>query len=365
MNRRHFILLAGAILVACLSGFPISGGIQVAAEAIPAHLSDREFEKLMDEFSEPDGSFRSDNLLSNEAGLQRVIPELVRTAKHGRVYMGVGPEQNFTYITALRPKMAFIVDVRRLNRDLHLMYKAVFELSADRAEFVSRLFSIQRPEGLTGKSTASEIFEAYSSVEKSEELYRQNLKAIRDQLLTKRKLALIAADLEGIEYVYHAFFWYGPTIQYSSTGSFGGRSQPTYYDLMVANDGTNDGKGEQRSYLSSEENFAFLKGLETKNMLVPIVGNFAGPKAIRSVGKYLVDKGAVVSAFYLSNVEQYLMQEGRWSDFCHNVSVLPLDDTSTFIRAVRGGRNGAGFGFGLSSEVGPMLNDVKNCGDGR
>jgi len=315
----------------------------------------------MDELSEPDGSFRSDNLLSNEAGLQRVIPDLVRTAKRGRVYMGVGPEQNFTYITALRPKMAFIVDVRRMNRDLHLMYKTLFELSADRAAFVSRLFSIKRPEGLNGKSTASEIFEAYSSAEKNEELYRQNLKAVRDQLLTKHKLALTAADLEGIEYVYHAFFWYGPTIQYSSTGSFGGRSQPTYVDLMVST----DSNGEQRGYLSSEESFAFLKGLETKNMLVPIVGNFAGPKAIRSVAKYLSDKGAVVSAFYLSNVEQYLMQEGRWTDFCRNVAALPLDETSTFIRAVRGGRYGGGFGFGLSSETGPMIDDVKNCGDGR
>ena len=55
--------------------------------------------------------------------------------------MGVGPEQNFTYIVATKPSMAFIVDVRRGNLDLQLMYKALFELSADRAEFVSRLFS--------------------------------------------------------------------------------------------------------------------------------------------------------------------------------------------------------------------------------
>ena len=57
------------------------------------------------------------------------------------------PEQNFTYIAALKPKMAFIIDIRRGNLQLHLMYKALFELSSDRADFIFRLFSRKRPEG--------------------------------------------------------------------------------------------------------------------------------------------------------------------------------------------------------------------------
>ena len=102
-------------------------------------MSDQEFWKLSSESSEPDGTFRSDNLLSNESYFQYVIPPLNGAAKQGRVYMGVGPEQNFTYIAALKPKMVFIVDIRRGNLDLQLMYKALFEMSKDRAEFVSRL----------------------------------------------------------------------------------------------------------------------------------------------------------------------------------------------------------------------------------
>ena len=65
-----------------------------------------------------------------------MLPPLVQKARQNRVYVGVGPEQNFTYIVALKPKMAFIVDVRRGNFDFHLIYKALFELSADRADFV-------------------------------------------------------------------------------------------------------------------------------------------------------------------------------------------------------------------------------------
>ena len=360
MIRRRFVLLAAAILAACIGSLPLvpaGGGIR-GAESLPAKLSDQEFWRLVSEFSEPNGTFRSDNLLSNELWLQYVIPDLVRTVKAGRVYMGVGPEQNFTYITAVRPKMVFIVDVRRGNRDLHLMYKALFELSADRAEFVSRLFSKPQPDGLSTKSTIQQIIAGYWNIDTSETLYNENLKEIRETLVTRHKLPLSDDELKGIGDVYQAFFWHGPSINYSSSGNgFGGRSQPTYADLMTAT----DSNGQMRSYLASEEQFAFLKDLEAKNLLVPVVGNFAGPKAIRSVGKYLKEKGGIVSAFYLSNVEQYLMQDGLWRDFCHNVATLPFDETSRFIRATRGGRYGAGYAYGLSSELGEMAAAVKSC----
>ena len=135
-------------------------------------------------------------------------------------------------------------------------------------------------------------------------------------------------------------------------GGFGG---VTYSDLMTAT----DAQGVFRSYLATEENFEFMKSLEAKNMLVPVVGNFAGPKAIRAVGKYVKEKDDKVVAFYLSNVEQYLQQDGIWDDFCRNVATLPLNESSTFIRSVRGGR--FGFGSGLNSDLGNMSSEVSHC----
>src|SRR3989442_10225967 len=146
MTRRRLLCLAGSIL--CLSLVSLGLGPRLTAETLPTHLTDQEFWKLTTDFSEADGFFRSDNLLSNEIWLQRVIPELTRTIKAPSVYMGVGPEQNFTYMAALRPKMAFIVDIRRGNLDLQLIYKAVFEMSADRVDFVARLFSRKRTDSL-------------------------------------------------------------------------------------------------------------------------------------------------------------------------------------------------------------------------
>ncbi len=363
-----FTIFSGLVLAAFLAVAPAGFGARTAAERLPLRLTNQEFWKLASDFSEPSGTFHSDNLVSNEANFQYVLPTLVRAAKPGRAYLGVGSEQNFTYMAALRPEVAFIIDIRRGNMDLHLMYKALFELSADRADFVSRLFSKKRPAGLTATSTAAELFAAYAVVPTSPALYDQNLKAIDRQLVTTHGFALSKGDLEGLEFVYNAMFTFGPAIHYqlnSGGGGFGrggGGGSPTYADLMVAT----DGNGLARSYLASEDSFKFLKDIETRNMVVPVVGNFGGPKAIRAVAAYLKQKETIVSAFYVSNVEQYLRQDGIWNIFCSNVTALPLDATSTFIRSTRGGFAGArGFSPGFTSEVRPISGDIANCSAAR
>jgi hypothetical protein len=255
--------------------------------------------------------------------------------------------------------MVFITDIRRGNLHTQLMYKALFETSADRAEFVGKLFTKPRPAGLTVKSTAREIMDAYWDINTSmEPTYRANLQAIFDHLTKKRKLPLSKPDLDGIEWVYYNFWWWGPSITYNSSssgGRGGGGNATTYYDLMTATDAA----GLPRSFLASEENFKVLKDLHERNLLVPAVGDFGGPKALRSVGKYIRDHGATVTAMYLSNVEQYLRQDGKWSLFCGNIASMPLDDGSTFIRSGQG--FGGGGGRGLSNSLGSMLSETRGC----
>jgi len=329
-----------------------------AADQIPGRLADQDFWSLITTLSEPNGSFRSDNLLSNELRHQFVIPELKETATPGRAYIGVGPEQNFTYIGALHPSIAFIVDIRRGNLQLHLMYKALFELSTDRADFISRLFSRKQPDGLRTTSTAAEIFEAYAGVEATQAVYDRNLKAIETQLSARHGFALSSEDIEGIGYAYHAFFTFGPDINYSSTEGVSGAGsyRPTYADLMTAT----DNEGRAHSYLASEEAFSAVKALQARNLVVPIVGDFAGPRALRAVAAYLKSKSAIVSAFYVSNVEQYLRVERVWGAFCGNAARLPIDETSTFIRAGRGGRYARG-GTAMTAELSNMALEVDGC----
>jgi len=144
LRRSHVLVLVTALF--SLSGVALFGPRdRVAADNLPKQLSDRAYWKMVVDFSEPDGFFRSDNFISNETTFQEVIPELKKRVSQNGVYLGVGPDQNFTYIAALRPRMAFIVDIRRQNLILHLMYKAIIEMSDDRADFMSRLFSRPRP----------------------------------------------------------------------------------------------------------------------------------------------------------------------------------------------------------------------------
>ena len=102
-----------------------------------------------------------------------------------------------------------------------------------------------------------------------------------------------------------------------------------------------------------------LKDLESKNLLVPVVGDFGGPVPLRSVGQHVRDHGGLVMAMYLSNVEQYLQQDGKWPAFCGNVASMPLDAHSTFIRSENGG--GGGGRGGLQSQLGSMQADTQGC----
>jgi hypothetical protein len=319
---------------------PAAVATSTGARRLPDRLTDRDFWQLSSDFSEPSGYFRFENFLSNESTFQTVVPELLRTIKPGTVYFGVGPEQNFTYIAELRPAMVFIFDIRRGNLHEQLLYKALFELSVDRAEFVSRLFSKPRPARLDTAVTADSIFNAFWWVPTDTALYQRNWTAVRNQLTKQHGIALSDDDVAGIEYVYRTFYNAGPRIDYSYPNSSGGWETPNYADLMVASDGT----GVQRSFLATEARFRFMKDLEMRNLIVPVVGDFGGPKAIRAVGAWVRDRGGIVSAIYASNVEQYLFQSGdAWRRYYESVATLPVDSTSMFIRSI--GSMGGGGGY--------------------
>ena len=358
--HRRRLVVAGLFLAFVVIHSP--SGLRAAADTLPSRLTDQEFWTLSEQLSESDGYFRSDNLLSNEIYYPDVMAQLVAQAKSGAVYLGVGPEQNFNYIVALKPKMVFITDVRRGNMHTQLMYKALFEMSANRADFYGRLFNKKRPDGLADTATPNEIVAKYAEVQTGdEEAFKQNMKAIADHLTrTPHQLPLSDKDIEGIEYVYRNFYWFGPSITYnSSTGNGGGRGNMTNYaNLMIAADAS----GVNKSYLANEQTFKTMKELEERNLLVPVVGNFGGPKSLKAVGQYVRDHGATVSAFYLSNVEQYLSQDGIWRNFCANVASMPIDETSTFIRSSQGGFGGGG--GGLVNSLGLMQQETRACAGG-
>jgi catechol 2,3-dioxygenase-like lactoylglutathione lyase family enzyme len=285
-------------------------------------LTDDEFRSLAAELSEPAGEFKaSDNLVSNELHLAEMVRLLGR---RGGVYIGVGPEQNFSYIAEVQPALAFVVDVRQENRDLHLLYKALFELSADRADFVGRLFSRPRPQPSGAGVTVEQIFAALDTASADAALYETTQSQVHQHLQEYHRLALPAGDLRSIDEALAAFREDGPDIRYGRTRA--GGDEPSYRVLMTRQ----DIMGHTGSYLSSEERFAFVKGLHARNLVVPVVGNFGGTHTLRRISEYVRRHDETVTAFYGSNVQVYLSNE-QTATFCETLAGLPHTSDSWFI----------------------------------
>ncbi|MBW8768409.1 MAG: hypothetical protein JF589_01490, partial [Gemmatimonadetes bacterium] len=340
-------LVVAALLAAC------GGTPGASAQRVPARLADSTFWRLMTEYSEPWGTFRSENFVSNETALQWVIPKLVRRVPPGGVYIGVAPDQNFTLITALKPNIAFIVDIRHQNAVQHLMYKALIESSADRADFLAKLFSRAPLQGVDSSSTAAQLFDALERQRADSARYRANLRAIVARLTDAHHFALSDSERVSLGCVYGAFFTQGPDLTYGyasecnnpgpygyAVGGTGGLRRsgfrgPTYQAMLTETDSA----GKNWSYLGSEAAFRALKDMEERNLIVPLTGDFAGPKTLRAVGTWARDHRNKVTTFYISNVEQYLFEQGDEAKrFFENVATFPIDSTSMFVRSFQGGR---------------------------
>ena len=328
-NGRRWLVQGWVLLLsATVAG---DAGAQATAPRLPDRLSDAEFWSLVDSISEPGGYFRiPDNFTSNEREIGQLFTMLRENGTRGGVYMGVGPEQNLTYISAIRPQMAFIIDIRRQAVMQHLMYKALFEMAADRADFISLMFSKRRPPGLDTSTTIQNIWQAYWHVPSDSAMWRSTYARMVELLTRTHGFRFTEDETEQLKWVFDNFFAYGPTITTrAGSGGGGGVNQTTFADLTGY---SNDASGTPRSFLSSEENYAFVKDLQARNLVVPVSGDFAGPKALRTIGAWLQSRGGIVSAFYVSNLEQYLFQDGKAQLFYDNVATLPVNDSSVFIR---------------------------------
>ena len=349
------LVAIGACRNAGIPNGPTTGAApsRASAQGVPERLADSTFWRVMREYSEPAGTFRSENFVSNETSLQWVIPELTRRIAPGGVYLGVAPDQNFTLIAALRPSIAFIVDIRHQNAMQHLMYKALIETSATRAEFLAALFARAPLVGVDSASSIGQLFEALARQPADSVRHRQNLAMITDRLMRVHRFALSDTERVSLGCVYGAFFTQGPELTYAYAsecrqpgpfgapgmarggGMRGGFRMPTYQAMVMESDSA----GVHWSYLGSEELYRVVREMELRNLIVPLTGNFAGPKTLRAVGQWAAARGARVTTFYVSNVEQYLFQQGDEARrFYENVATLPVDSTSTFIRSFAGGR---------------------------
>jgi hypothetical protein len=293
--------------------------------------------------SEAGGYFDTDNLISNERSYLQVIQDLQRAGVRGGAYIGVGPDQNFSYIAHIRPSIAFIVDIRRDNLLLHLLFKALFAEARTRVEYLALLVGrpAPRPPDAWREAGIGRLV-AYIDGAPVDRHAVDALRLRLEWLVARSGVALSADDLATIDRFHRRFIDAGLGLRFQTTGRPPQSHYPTYRDLLLET----DPEGQQRNFLATEESFQFVKALHARDRIIPVVGDLGGPKALAAVGRLLNDRGERLSAFYTSNVEFYLGRAGTYERFVKNLSGIPRTPGAVVIRSIFGRFNG-----GSTSEI--------------
>ena len=304
---------------------------QAAAVATVAQAG---FARLIERLSEPGGYFDTDNLISNETSYLHVMGKLGEMGVTGGAYLGVGPGQNFSYIAQIRPNIAFLIDIRRDNLLQHLLYKALFELSDSRIEYLAMLFGRHGPDDAadwSGRSIHSLVAYIDGQPAASEVVNASRMRIA--ERIQGYGLPLTEGDLATIRRFHDAFIDAGLELRFNSFGRAPQPYYPTLRQLILETDLT----GNQAGYLADEGDYRFVKSMQERNLIVPVVGDLAGDHAVNAIGEYLREIGEQVSAFYTSNVEFYVVRDGGFRRFAENVTDLPRGKPSVIIRSFFGG----------------------------
>ena len=302
---------------------PIASTSAPAAPAAPSA-----FGASVAALSEPDGPFFSDNTISNETSYLQVAGPLAKLATPGGAYIGVGPEQSFTYIALTRPRLSFILDIRRQNMILHLLYKAIFEEATSRSHFVALLLG--RPHDAAGAPGEGAGINAVLAHAEKSAPDKAGFAAAHARLRARvaLQIPLDTEDKKTLEIVHRSFLDNQLELRFELKQK-SGRRYPTLREILVQK----DPEGKQSGFLASENAFRFVQTMEKEGRIIPVVGDFAGDRAMPGIAAEIKKQGLTVSAFYVSNVEQYLFEPGVWPKWSRNVQALPIDEKSLFIRA--------------------------------
>lgn len=289
-----------------------------------------EFARLVERLSEPAGYFGSDNLVSNELSYQHVLDRMEKLKLEGGVYLGVGPDQNYTYIAQIRPKLAIMVDIRRDAMLQHLLFKALFMMSKSRVEYLSNLFARPLPKDHRkwNDRPIRDLVDYFDRTPLDQALAEKTRLEAR-RMIMELGLGLSPRDMETIDEIYGAFSTDCLEVRYTIRDRPSGRFFPAYRDILLEK----DLNGDYRNYLAREETFAVIKQLHDQHRIVPITGDLAGQQAVQSVGRYLREIGETVSAFYVSNVEFYLWRQDSMTRWVANLRALPINERSVIIRS--------------------------------
>lgn len=324
MRRRRLRLALVASTCAALFFAPAAG-------SAGAQRADSTFAGLVARLSEPGGYFDSDNIITNEASYLHVASQLAKVGVRGGVYIGVGPDQNFSYVALIRPSIALMTDIRRDNLLEHLLFKSLFAVARNRLEYLCLLLGKPVPADVaewTGRPT-SELL-AYLARTKTDSATAAATRASSNARIAAFGVPLDDRDRAMIDRYRAEFVASGLETRYSSLGRNNRMSYPSFGELIAAT----DREGRQVGYLGSETAFQYVRDLQLHDRIIPVIANVAGTRAMAAIARLARERGLTISAFYLPNVEQYLIERDEgFAQYVANVRPLPRTTSSVIIRS--------------------------------
>lgn len=326
--------------LARMAALPVAGGLALlllwsGAFLLPSPPLDAEsFSRLATELSEEPGYFDTDNLISNEDSYQQVVPELQSGIPEGGVYLGVGPDQNFTYIVHTRPALAFFIDIRRENQLLHLYYKVLFQKSSTRSRFLSRWLALPLPPGYSEdpEATAVELVRFFGDLPGDDFFFERVFSETWAEISSQWPGLLREGDEVVLRRMAAQFAVEGLRLKFRSYGRRPRAQYPTLARLILERDAAD----RRWHYLDSAASYQTLRQMQIENRLIPVVGDLAGPSTLRKIAAYLEKQGLAVTVLYTSNVEFYLFRQGAFEAFAGNVAALPIDPSGKIVRSFFG-----------------------------
>jgi hypothetical protein len=309
----------------------LATSLVAAAEKASVTLG-QPFASLVEQLSEPGGDFGGDNLISNEQSYLYVMPALEQNRVSGGAFIGVGPDQNFSYIAQIRPEIAYIIDIRRDNLLIHLLFKAIFAESPSRVGYLALLTGRPVPKPFEDWRDAKiDVIVAYIKNEKPlSDTEQEKSQARLEQVMKGFGVPLSGRDLATLAGIRRQFVSEGVDLVFQARGQSRRSYYPTLRTLLLETDRA----GHQLSFLATEPGYQFVRSLQARDLIVPVVGDVSGPKAMRAIAADMKALSLPLSAFYISNIEYYLFQGGSFGRFAENVKQLSGNERSVMIRSV-------------------------------
>lgn len=340
-------LAAGALPPACggrtNGGTPATAGSEGRPAGAPSAVAPAaaaaagSFAATVARLSEPGGYFDSDNLISNERSYLHALDALDRLGVRGGAYVGVGPDQSFSYIARVRPAVAFVVDVRRDNLLQHLLFRALFAAAPDRLTYLALLTGRPVPDDAAAwRERPVEALVAHLDASAPTAASTAAARAAVERGVRASGVPLGEAELATVRRIHDAFVAEGLDLRYTSHGRPPRATYPTLRDLVLERDLA----GRRASYLAREADYQFLRRLQAADLVIPVTGDLSGAHALPAVGAEIRRRGLAVTVLYTSNVEDYLMRDGRFEAFARTVAALPHDPRGVIVRSYFGAWRG-------------------------